>query len=82
MWRDKSAKKVRSNEENYRKVYGENAIRVVRQEIRPGILGKDGKKLEVMEGQEAGKKRDDENNPGRGRRNRRKIGSLRMDRGR
>ena len=65
-----------------RKVYGENAIRVVRQEIRPGILGKDGKKLEVMEGQEAGKKRDDENNPGRGRRNRRKIGSLRMDRGR
>ena len=52
-----------------REVHGENAIRVVGQEIRPGILGKDGKKLEAMEGQEAGKKRDDENDPRRGRRN-------------
>jgi len=39
-------------------------------------LGKNGKELEVMEGQEASKKRDDEDDPGRGRR---KIGSLRMD---
>ena len=51
-----------------RKIYGEDAIWVVGQEIRPGILGKNGKELEAMEGQEAGKKRDDENDPGRGRR--------------
>jgi len=42
-------------------------------------LGKDGKKLEAVEGQEASKKRDDENDPGRGRRSQRKIRSLRMD---
>ena len=41
---------------------------MVRQAIRPGILGKDGKELEVMEGQEASKKRDDEDDPGRERR--------------
>jgi len=42
---------------------------MVGQAIQPGILGKDGKELEVMEGQEAGKKRDDEDDPGRERRN-------------
>jgi len=31
-------------------------------------LGKDRKELEAIEGQEASKKRDDENNPGRERR--------------
>ena len=51
-----------------RKIHGKDAIWVVGQAIRPRILGKDGKKLEAMEGQEAGKKRDDENDPGRGRR--------------
>jgi len=66
-----------------RKVYSEDAIQVVRQEIQPEILGKDRKKLEVMEGQETGKKRGDENNPGRrGRSRRRKIRSSRMGRGR
>jgi len=65
-----------------RKIYGEDIIWVVGQEIRPGILGKDGKKLEAVEGQEASKKRDDENNLGRGRRSRRKIGSSRIDGGR
>jgi len=65
-----------------RKIYGEDIIWVVGQEIRPGILGKDGKKLEAVEGQEASKKRDDENNLGRGRRSRRKIGISRMDGGR
>jgi len=49
---------------------------MVRQAIRPGILGKDGKELEAMEGQEASKKRDDEDDPERGRR---KIGSSRID---
>jgi len=51
---------------------------MIGQAIRPGILGKVRKKLETMEGQETGKKRDDEDNPRRGRG--RKIGSLRMDR--
>ena len=51
-----------------REVHSKDAIRVVGQEIRPGILGKDGKKLEAIEGQETGKKRDDKDNPGRGRR--------------
>jgi len=59
-----------------RKIHGKDAIWMVRQVIRPGILGKDGKELEAMEGQEASKKRDDEDNPGR---ERRKIGSSRMD---
>jgi len=36
---------------------------MVRQAIQPRILGKDEKKLEMMEGQEASKKRDDEDNP-------------------
>jgi len=65
-----------------RKIYGEDIIRMVGQEIRLGILGKDGKKLEAVEEQEASKKRDDENNPGRGRRSRRKIRSSRIDGGR
>ena len=55
-----------------RKIHGKDTIWMVRH----GILGKDGKELEAMEGQEASKKRDDEDDPGRGRR---KIGSLRMD---
>ena len=59
-----------------REVYGEDAIQVVGQTVRPGILGKVRKKLETIEGQETSKKRDDENNPRRGR----KIGSSRMDR--
>jgi len=58
-----------------REVYGEDAIWVVRQTVRPGILGKVRKKLETMEGQETGKKRDNEDNPRRGR----KIGSSRID---
>jgi len=46
-------------------------------------LGKDRKKLEMIEGQEASKKRDNEDDPRRGRRSRgRKIRSLRMDGGR
>jgi len=51
-----------------REVYGEEVVWMVRQAIRPGILGKDGKELEAMEGQEASKKRDDEDDSGRGRR--------------
>jgi len=47
--------------------------------IRPGILGKVRKKLETMEGQETGKKRDDKDNPRRGRNRGRKIGSSRID---
>jgi len=58
-----------------RKIHGKDAIQMVRQAIRPGILEKDGKELEAMEGQEASKKRDDEDNPGR---RRRKIRSLRI----
>jgi len=52
-----------------REVHGEDVIRMVGQEIQPGILGKTRKKLEMMEGQEASKKRDDEDDPGRRRRN-------------
>jgi len=48
-----------------REVHGENAIQVVRQTIRPRILGKIREKLEMMEGQETSKKRDDEDNPRR-----------------
>jgi len=51
-----------------REVYSEKVVWMVRQAIQPGILGKDGKELEAMEGQEASKKRDDEDDPGRGRR--------------
>jgi len=51
-----------------REVYDKEVVQIVRQAIRPGILGKDGKELEVMEGQEASKKRDDEDDPRRGRR--------------
>jgi len=45
-------------------------------------LGEIGKKLEMMEEQETSKKRDNKDNPGRGRSQRRKIRSSRMDRGR
>ena len=38
---------------------------MIGQTIRPGILGKIRKKLEMMEGQETSKKRDDENDPRR-----------------
>ena len=58
-----------------REVYSKNVIWMVRQAIRPEILGKVRKKLETMEGQETSKKRDDKDNPRRGR----KIGSSRMD---
>ena len=51
---------------------------MVGQTIQPGILGKVRKKLEMMEGQETGKKRDDKDDPGRGRKFRRS----RIDRGR
>jgi len=65
-----------------REVYGEEVVWMVRQAIQLGILGKDGKELEMMEGQEASKKRDDENNPRKRRRSqRRKIGTLRIDKG-
>ena len=47
-----------------REVHSKDAIRVVGQEIRPGILGKNGKELEAMEGQEASKKRNDEDDNG------------------
>jgi len=40
---------------------------MVRQAIRPGILGEIRKKLETIEGQETNKKRDDKDNPERGR---------------
>ena len=65
-----------------REVHGENAIRVVGQEIRPGILGQARKKLETVEGQETHKKRDDKDDPRRKRSRRRKIGTPRMDGGR
>jgi len=48
---------------------------MIGQVIRPGILGKVRKKLETIEGQETGKKRDIEDNP----RRRRKSRSSRMD---
>ena len=65
-----------------RKVHGENVIWMVRQVIQPGILGEIRKELETMEGQETSKKRNDEDDPGRERNQRRKIGSSRIDRGR
>jgi len=49
-----------------REVHGEDVIWMVRQTIQPGILGETRKKLETMEGQETSKKRDDEDNPGKG----------------
>ena len=53
---------------------------MVGQVVRPGILGKTGKKLKTMEREETSKKRDDEDDP-RGRRNQeRKIRSKRVDR--
>ena len=55
------------------KIHGKNVIWMVGQVIQPGILGEIKEKLEAMEGQETGKKRDDENDPGRRRRGR-KIG--------
>jgi len=51
-----------------RKIYGKEVVWMVRQAIRPGILGKDGKELEAIEGQKASKKRDDEDDPRRRRR--------------
>jgi len=50
-----------------REVYSKEVVWIVRQAIQPRILGEIGKKLETMEGQEASKKRNDENNPRRGR---------------
>jgi len=58
-----------------RGVHSKNVIWMVRQAIRPGILEKVRKKLETIEGQETGKKRDNEDNP----RREKKIGSSRMD---
>jgi len=55
-------------ERTTREVYGEEVVWMVRQAIRPGILGKDRKELEAMEGQEDSKKRDDEDDPRRERR--------------
>jgi len=49
-----------------REVHGEDVIWMVRQTIQPGILGETRKKLETMEGQETSKKRDDEDDPGKG----------------
>jgi len=51
-----------------REVHSEDVVWMVRQAVRPGILGKNGEKLETMEGQETHKKRDDEDDS-RGRRN-------------
>ena len=63
-----------------RKIYSKETIWVVRQAIWPGVLGKNGEKLETMEGQETCEKRDDENNP-RGWRNwRGKIRNMRVNR--
>ena len=50
-----------------KEVYGEEVVWMVRQAIQPRISGEIGKKLETMGGQEASKKRNDENNPRRGR---------------
>jgi len=61
------------------KIHGKKIIWMVRQEVQPRILGKDGKKLETMEGQETRKKRNDEDNP-RGRRRGGKIRNMRVDR--
>jgi len=69
-------------ERTARKIYSKKAIWMVRQEIRPRILGKIGKELEAMEGQETGEKRNN-GNDSRGRRNQeRKFRDTRMDRGR
>jgi len=43
-----------------RKIHGKEIIWMVRQTVRPRILGKIRKELETMEGQETSKKRDDE----------------------
>jgi len=48
-----------------RKIHSKETIWVVRQTVQPRILGKIGKKLETMEGQETGKKRNDKDNPRR-----------------
>ena len=48
-----------------REVHNKEVVWMVRQAIRLGILGKDGKELEVMEEQETGKKEDDEDDPRR-----------------
>jgi len=61
-------------------VYGEEVVWMVRQAIRPRILGKDRKELGTMEGQEASKKEDNKDDPRRRRSRRRKIRSPRMDR--
>jgi len=50
-----------------REVHSKDVIWMVGQTIRPGILGETRKKLEMMEGQETSKKRDDEDDPRRGR---------------
>ena len=50
-----------------REVYGKEVVQMVRQAIRSGILGEIRKKLETIEGQETNKKRDNEDDPGRGR---------------
>jgi len=50
-----------------REVHGKDVIWMVGQAIRPGILGEIIKELETMEGQETSKKRNDEDNPERGR---------------
>jgi len=47
-----------------RKIYGKEIIQMVRYTVRPRILGKNGEKLEMIEGQETSEKRDDENDPG------------------
>jgi len=52
---------------------------MVKQAVRPEILGKIRKKLETIEGQKTRKRRGDEDNSRKGRR---KIGSLRIDGGR
>jgi len=50
-----------------REVHDKDVVWMVRQAIRPRILGKARKKLETVEGQEIRKKRDDEDSPRRGR---------------
>ena len=65
-----------------RKVHGEEVAWIVGQTIRPRILGKNGKKLETMEGQKTRKKGANEDNPREKGSQRRKIGTPRMDGGR
>jgi len=62
-----------------RKIYDKEVIWIVGQKIQPRILGEIRKKLETMEGQGTNKKRDDEDNPRRGRSQGRKVGNMRMD---